>query len=122
MSPTQRTLAKLREDGFVAEKVEQRLPIPGCYVTRDMGGFADGIAWKPGGPILAWQATSGAHVADHLAKVDGSDKLGKWLQAGGWFEIWGWRLAGDRGKRKTWQVRRVRLSWLNGEMIEQEVA
>lgn len=108
MSPTARTLKALRDAGWTAEKVEQRLPIPGRYVTRDMGGFADGISWKPGLGILAWNATSGANVAAHVNKYnDEPGKLRDWLLAGGQFQIWGWRLAGARGERKTWQVRRV---------------
>ena len=33
--------------------------------------------------------------------------LREWLLAGARFEIWGWRLAGPRGERKTYQLRRV---------------
>ena len=107
MTPTAMTLTALRKLGFVAEKVEQRLPIPGRYVTRDMGGFADGLAWKAGEKILAWQATSGPNVAAHVNKVQDNQKLREWLLAGARFEIWGWRLCGPRGARKTYQVRRV---------------
>jgi hypothetical protein len=107
MSPTQRTMERLRSEGWTTDKVEQRLPIPGRFVTRDMGGFADGSAWKGGAGILAWQATSGSNVAAHITKVINSDKLREWILAGARFEIWGWRLAGARGTRKTHQVRRV---------------
>lgn len=107
MSPTARTMQALRAQGWTTEKVEQRLPIPGRFVTRDMGGFADGIAWKSSAGVLAWQATSGSNVAAHITKVLHSEPLRQWLLAGGRFEIWGWRLAGPRGARKTHQVRRV---------------
>src|SRR6185369_12492854 len=79
MSPTQRTMERLRSEGWTTDKVEQRLPIPGRFVTRDMGGFADGIAWKGGAGILAWQATSGSNVAAHITKVINSDKLREWI-------------------------------------------
>lgn len=113
MTPTARTMERLRSEGWTTDKVEQRLPIPGKFVTRDMGGFADGIAWKPGAGILAWNATSGSNVAAHVNKYHGigigveNKNLRLWLLAGGQFQIWGWRLAGPRGARKTYQLRRV---------------
>jgi hypothetical protein len=113
VSPTARTMERLRSEGWTTDKVEQRLPIPGRFVTRDMGGFADGIAWKRDSGILAWQATSGSNVAAHVTKVQDSVKLREWLLAGAQFQIWGWRLAGPRGARKTYQVRRVGFQ-LNG--------
>ena len=117
-SPTSRTLAALRKDGWIAEKVEQRLPIPGRFVTRDMGGFADGVAWRPDYGILAWQATSGSNVSSRLNKIAVNEKARDWILAGGLLQVWGWRKAGDRGARKTWQVRVVALMVEDGRMVE----
>ena len=106
-SPTARTMAQLRLEGWIAEKVEQRLPIPGRFVTRDMGGFGDILAWKPGEGILAVQATSASNVPAHAVKAAGLKTLRPWLEAGGRFEIWGWAKYGARGERKLWGRRRV---------------
>ena len=119
-SPTARTLATLRAMDYLAEKVEQRLPIPGRFVTRDFGGFGDILAAHPGRGILLVQATSRPNVNARINKITLADLPGKspkhpamrmnpvrlnvirWLAAGGRAEVWGWYKKGSR-----WNYRRV---------------
>lgn len=105
-SPTSRSLEHLRELGYVAAKVEQRLPIPqayGTYITRDMFGFADIVATN-GKLILAVQATTTKNLSAHETKANGIDALRLWLDAGGKFELHGWSKKGKRGERKLWTL------------------
>jgi hypothetical protein len=105
-SPTARTLVLLRKEGWCCGKVEQT--VPHTFIKRDLGGFIDIVAWKPGHRILAVQATSGDHVADRIAKIRSLPAAEAWMRsAGGTVEVWGWRKVGDRGKRKLWEARRV---------------
>lgn len=125
-SPTARTVTLLRARGYIATRVEQRLPIPGGRpVTRDAFGFGDILACKPDCGVLLVQATSRSHVNARIKKAIDSDIVGSsvsapvlrpnpvrlnlsmWLRSGGRFEIWGWAKGGPKGEPKRWTCRRV---------------
>jgi hypothetical protein len=112
-SPTQRTLAALRAEGYVAAVVEHWNAH--AFVRQDLFGFADVVALRPG-EILAVQACSGGggDHAERRAKIVGpppAPEPGKrrppvvharaWLEAGGRIEVWSWRK-----KLARWVVRR----------------
>lgn len=106
MSPTARSLAQLRELGYrpaVVEKV-----VPRTYIKQDCFGV-DIIGLKPGAPILAVQCTSGSNVAARIQKLHENGFIELWRSVGAVIEVWGWRKAGPRGTRKTWQLRREAL-------------
>jgi hypothetical protein len=89
----------------VAEKVEQRLPVPGKFITRDLFGFADIVAIQPGRVgVLAVQATSSSNLSARDKKVRAEQKARLWLEAGNRIQIHGWALRGPRGKRKVWTL------------------
>jgi hypothetical protein len=97
---TKRTLGHLRKLGFVADVVERRLP--GCFVTRDLFGFADVLGVHPGDHVvLLVQTTSASNFAKRLRHVRESPALPLLLDAGVRIEVWGWRKCGSR-----WFVRR----------------
>lgn len=116
-SPTARTLAECRRRGWVAQNVEQfvRFPPPGHRL--DLFGVIDIIAIVPPmssggvdlprtGYILGIQATaSAAHHAHRRDKILAEPRAAAWVAAGGRLELWSWSKRGDRGKRKTWQLR-----------------
>lgn len=117
-SPTARTLKELRRLGYRCQVVEQT--VPHTFIKRDLFGFIDIIAVgssSDGRKTLAVQATTGDHVAERLAKIRTSclSALKDCLWAGWRVEVWGWAKQGARGERKTWQVRRVRLT-MDGEV------
>jgi hypothetical protein len=118
MTPTQRTLAKLREEGWTAAIVEKWNPH--AKIRQDMGGFADILAWAPNRGVLAVQATSGSNVAAHVTKLCAVPTVPAWLLSPARLEIWGWRKVGPRGKRKVWEVRRVVFWCRNGVPEAQE--
>lgn len=106
--PTQRSLRLLRSEGWTAWVAERWNKW--ARVRQDMGGFGDIIAWAPGRGVLAVQATDGTSVSKRIAKIRSLPAADAWVQSGARLEVWGWRKAGERGKRKTWQVRRVRIT------------
>lgn len=69
MTPTQRSLCKLRADGWLVAVVERWNPY--ARVRQDLFGFADLLAIK-GNEVLAVQTTSGDHVAHRLQGTDHS--------------------------------------------------
>lgn len=105
-SPTIRSLAWLRDKGYHAEVVEKVIPYK--YIKVDFLGFIDIIAIKKN-RIVGVQVTSGSNVSARIKKAKASPNLKLWLEAGGIFVVHGWRKLGKKGKRKTWQVRIVRL-------------
>lgn len=59
-SPTQRSLALLRSEGFECEVVERWIPFPKPGHRKDLFGFVDILAVHPFEGTLAVQACSGA--------------------------------------------------------------
>lgn len=101
MTPTQRTLQRLRKLGITCEVVERWLPR--VMVRKDLLGVIDIIALDGG--ILGIQATSGTNISSRMRKAEAEPRLAKWLASGGRFEVWGWK---QNKKSKRWSVRRVR--------------
>ncbi len=102
MSPTARSLAKLRERGYVAGVVERWIAEPGIHV--DLFGFLDIVAVKPG-ETVGVQATTGDHVAARLRKIEDSPSL-PLVRAAGWrVVVHGWR----KSAMGVWVLREVEL-------------
>lgn len=108
MTPTQRSLKKLREEGFTVDSVERW--IPGANIRKDFLGFSDLIAIQDGFGIIAVQVTVDDRRAEHRDKILGETNALRWLTAGGriWLETWG--LHGPRGKRKLWARHREEIT------------
>lgn len=105
-SPTARTLALLRQEGWTAQVVEHWNSF--ARVRKDLFGFVDVIAMKAGEGILGVQATTGANVASRIEKIRNIEAHMIWLDVAR-LEVWGWRKVGPRGEQKVWECRRVRL-------------
>jgi hypothetical protein len=107
MSPTARSLKKLRKEGWTASVVEKW--IPQVKRRRDCFGF-DVLACKPidphcrpserrepNGPwipldgIVGVQATSAANHSSRKAKLLKNAEAANWVAAGGRLEVWSWR-------------------------------
>lgn len=102
-SPTQRTNTWLKDRGWLSAIVEKWNP----HVKRrqDLWGFADVLAVMPMRGIVAIQTTTGDHVAERKAKIEAEPRAKMVLLSG--VQVWviGWRLIGERGKRKLWTAR-----------------
>lgn len=102
MSPTQRTLAELRKQGFTACVVEKWNPH--AKIRQDLFSFIDIVAMKPFEPLLAVQATSTGNIASRLTKIADTALSQDWISTGNRLEVWGWAKRGARGKRKVWTL------------------
>jgi hypothetical protein len=103
-SPLQRSLKKLRSEGWLVCNVEKW--IAQIKQRKDAFGFGDLLAVKVGVPgALLVQTTSGSNSASREAKVRASAEAGIWLAAGNRIEVHGWSKRGGVGKRKLWQCR-----------------
>ena len=108
ISPTQRSLALLRERGYLCAIVEKfvRFPPPGHRV--DLWGIGDILAVKAGETLLVQCTTTG--VSERVTKIVANPNTIKLLAVPWKIEVWGWRKVGPRGKRKVWECREVPLT------------
>jgi hypothetical protein len=113
-SPTARSLAYLRKNGWTACVVEKWLPARGSmkFPRRiDAFGFADILACRTTvdgpphrGEIALVQTTVMSGMAAHREKILPIAEFHLWKMAGGIVLLHGWRKLGKRGKRKKWEV------------------
>jgi hypothetical protein len=94
VSPTQRSLAHLRELGYHVEVVEKWNSF--TKQRKDLWGWADLLAIKKG-EVLAVQVTASA-VSDRLKKIMASDTLAFVRDAGIRIEVHGWRKSAKTNK------------------------
>ena len=105
MTPTQRSLAKLRAEGWTVAVVERWNPY--AKIRQDLFGFIDLIALR-GDETLAVQTTSGPNVAARIDKIRGTQAAAIWLESPTRkIAVHGWAKRGERGKRKAWDCREV---------------
>ena len=107
-SPTQRSLQLMRSEGYISCVVERYIaPIK---QRKDFLGFIDILGLRSGDKgMLGVQSTSGANFSSRLKKSLSLDTLDLFIHNGNIFEVHGWAKRGARGKRKTWQCRRLRI-------------
>lgn len=103
MTPTQRTLAHLRREGYLAAVVERWNPH--ARIRQDLFGVIDVLAIRAG-ETLAVQATSGSNVSARVRKIAEAEHLGAIREAGWRFEVHGWRKAANG----RWTLRVVDVS------------
>lgn len=127
MTPTARTLAKLRKLGVTAQVVERWNPYGGARKPDgtavgnrvDLFGVIDVIVIggreyslvDPRCGIIGIQATSAANMSSRRRKSAAEPRLLEWLNAGGRFEVWGWRKKGSR-----WIVKRE-FAYMVGDQV-----
>ena len=87
MTPTQRSLAYLRDEGYLVEVVEKWNSF--TRTRKDLWGWADLLAIRRG-EVLAVQVTSEG-VANRVKKVTESETIGRVREAGVRVEVHGWR-------------------------------
>ena len=87
MTPTQRSLAYLRDLGYLVEVVEKWNSF--TRTRKDLWGWADLLAIRRG-EVLAVQVTSEG-VANRVKKVTNSETIGWVREAGVRVEVHGWR-------------------------------
>lgn len=101
MSPTQRTLAHLRKEGYLCQIVEHWNPY--SHTRQDLFGFIDILAIKPN-VILGVQATSTSNLSARVKKIRSTPASEVWLASGGLIKVMCWSKKGPRGKRKLWTL------------------
>ncbi len=107
VSPTQRSLKRLRDAGWLAAIVEHFNPH--VMIRQDLFGFGDILAVNEGLGVLIVQTTTKSG-ADRMRKMETPEILPavlRCLRAGVKIEVHGWSKRGLRGERKLWSCRVV---------------
>jgi hypothetical protein len=105
-SPTQRTLAKQRREGWPLVEITERFN-PWSKTRHDLFSFVDVLCVRQDS-ILAVQTTSGANVSARLNKIALLPSVVHWLSNPACrLVIQGWSKKGAKGKRKLWECREV---------------
>jgi hypothetical protein len=102
LTPTQRTLAYLREEGYTCAIVERWNPF--AKIRQDLFGFIDILAIKKD-ETLAVQCTS-TGVAERVKKIEESEYLSKVRDAGWKILVIGWR----KNSKGKYVMRRLDIS------------
>ena len=97
-SPTQRSLALLRERGLTAAIVEHWNPF--ARVRNDLFGFVDILAIGES-LTLGVQTTSRSNMAARIAKISDHENWPAVLRAGWKMEVHGWA----KNKAGRWEVK-----------------
>src|SRR5688572_10365539 len=96
MSPTQRSLKHMRDQGYFAEVVERW--VPRVNIRKDFAGFADilCIHRENKGDIVAVQSTSDSNVSARVKKITEHENLAVVRKGGFKILVHGWRKKGGR--------------------------
>lgn len=100
-SPTQRTLAKLRKEGYRAQVVEHWNPF--AKIRQDLFGIID-VVGIGNGETIGVQATSYSNVSSRVKKIAESEAIGDLRDSGWKVQVWGWRKKGRRYECRTVDV------------------
>lgn len=120
VSPTQRSLAFCRDQGWIAEVTEHWNPY--ARIRQDLFGFIDILALRePGVPALGIQTTAAAGAAARVAKILEEPKAVRWLASGNEIEVWDWYKRAKPVDRKWWRLRRQRVYLKRGQLTVAEV-
>jgi hypothetical protein len=111
LSPTQRTIRELRNQGrrcAIVEKFNTHIGLHGA--RQDLFGIIDVIALDPERGVIGVQCCAGSSFAAHEQKilVEHAQETLDWLSTPGTaLELWGWRKVKLKrgGKAERWQPR-----------------
>ncbi len=120
MSPTARTIKRLKAEGWAVAVVEKKVPY--TFTSVDLFGIGDLLAMRAGEPLVLIQCTSGANVSSRRRKSLASPHLATWLSTGARFVVHGWARQGKAGYRKLWVLRVVELTVADVEEARDEAA
>lgn len=123
LSPTQRTLRAMREQGRLCGIVERFLHMVGPHGKRqDLFGFIDIIAIDPVDGIIGIQSC-GQDFSEHIHKMteERNEQMYEWLKHAK-VELWGWRKVKlKRGSAAMrWRPRIMDFELDNGEIVFRE--
>jgi hypothetical protein len=98
ISPTQLSLKKLREEGYLVDVVEKF--IPGANIRKDLYGFGDLLCLK-GKETLVVQTTTASNMSARIKKIADHENVGAVREAGWTIHVHGWH----QDDKKKWHCK-----------------
>jgi hypothetical protein len=114
----QRSKKLLEDQGFKVAIVEHWNQW--AQKRQDLYGLADLVAVKGDRHGTTYVQACGEDCQAHIEKMMENTVLPDILQAGNPVFLWAWRKRGERGKRKTWELREVEFLLEKGGVIHRE--
>lgn len=103
---TQRSLAKLRKEGYICHIAEKWNQFGG--IRQDMFGFIDILAIRPG-EIVGIQTTSESNVASHIKKIIGHKNFLAVRDSGMKIYLHSWQRVKRKDKRDIIKFREIKI-------------
>ena len=103
MTPTQRSLALLRKEGYDAQVVEKW--IPGANIRKDLWEFIDIVGVAEDGSLVFVQVTTASNLSARIKKAKQVDAYQALARGGHRIEFHGWKKE-PQGKRARYVLRR----------------
>jgi len=97
-SPTQLSLKKLREEGYLVDVVERW--IPGANIRKDLYGFGDLLCIKRKETLVV-QTTTASNMAARCRKIADHENVGPVREAGWAIHVHGWH----QDDKKKWHCK-----------------
>ena len=123
MTPTQRTLKALRDQGMTCDVVERFIRRAGQPhgVRRDLFHVVDILAMSEDRGFVGVQCFGASGFSEHWRKVteEYRENTRMWLRCGGRLELWGWRKLKVKrgGKAVRWHPRIVEVTLVDIEEL-----
>jgi hypothetical protein len=111
LSPTQRTIRELKNQGRVCAIVEKWNQYAGPHgIRQDLFGIIDVLALDPDRGVVGVQACAGSGFSAHYRKLteERAQETKDWLSTPGTsLELWAWRKVKlkPKGKAEVWKPR-----------------
>ncbi len=117
MTPSARSLAAGRANGWLIDVVERWIGGGRIKVRKDLFGFLDLVALDGQPGVLGIQVTSGSNVSARVKKIgtECRDAAERWLRAGNRIEVHGWRKI---GRPTRWAARTVQVTLESLEALD----
>lgn len=127
----QRSREELRRQGY-ATWITEKPYNPYTKKRQDLFNLMDLVAIRSDLVGVLGVQACGEDVQEHICKVLGKGQdtnadfippnsyVRVWLQAQNRFFIWAWRKRGERGKRKTWELREIEFILEGGNVVCRE--
>ena len=129
----QRSRELLKEQGYDTWIVEKPYN-PYTKRREDLFNLFDLVGIRDDSQGVVGVQAAGEDVKDHIRKIIQGyvNEAGKtippnphlrgWLKAGNRAFLWAWRKRGERGKRKTWELREIEFILENGQVVHREIS
>lgn len=93
VTPTQRSLKRMRDMGYLCDVVERW--IPRVNIRKDLFGFIDLVGIGENGEWLLVQATSASNCASRVNKIAEHENIARVRKANARIEVWAWGKRAD---------------------------